>query len=488
MAVKRKGLPPGQGTGYVQYAHPNSFRLTKAHGHLGLDTEFPGKSIYGDAEPCPDTVQEKQEMSRDWLKKCAFLQDGLALKMAFANYGFRLGAKRSFEQEGTEGTEKISERKAKNEAVKEWHAKWKRPIFRFMRETWTDWFAMDCAIAFWRDGNPLPSEGRGKRAAAMRVVPRVITLFPENCRYTDAMGVERLWWRPGWKRTELPESLRERYAGKEIELLEKFGEHFMVLKRARTGAGFGEPSMMALYKALNQHESLEVADNLWAYLGRAVTRHFKLGHEIKQGPYAGTTKHFWSKVRAEAVRKFFEGRFGILDYSSNFDVALEFPYPSNDRFDKKKYEGAFERIAQWLGPIGMLIYGSFGKGMEDVVMRLLKAEILEQRQEVGMHCEEVINEVFNPPVPVEIKWSNKIFVDTRQAMEFAKVLLANGSLSQRTGLEYVGEEAEEQRDFKREEGELSQGEKTKFEVLPIFDPNHGKRPGEPSGRPSGGTN
>ncbi|MBM3839276.1 MAG: hypothetical protein FJ398_15170 [Verrucomicrobia bacterium] len=57
-----------------------------------------------------------------------------------------------------------------------------------------------------------------------------------------------------------------------------------------------------------------------------------------------------------------------------------------------------------------------------------------------------------------------------------KFLLTSGPLSQRTVLANAGFDVEEEREHKEEEGALVNDPKTRAQVLPIFDPNHGKQP------------
>ena len=87
------------------------------------------------------------------------------------------------------------------------------------------------------------------------------------------------------------------------------------------------PRMYALFRTMEQDESMQIGDNLWAFLGRAVIQQFAVGHEIKQGPYAGRDIYMWNPKVNEDVRGFFEGRLGLLDVCTNFDFKGLFPYP-----------------------------------------------------------------------------------------------------------------------------------------------------------------
>jgi len=384
----------------------------------------------------PRDKREALVLARDWHKKNLFVQAGLGLKVGFSNYGLRL---KPVERVGKQSRQQLNG----------WWQKNKQAIRKFIRETWEDWHIMDNAVAFWR-----------KQGAT--VIPRIITLKPEDCLYSDAMGIEKLKVRLGWSKEELTTSDQNsvfkkdewrRYASREIELSEDKGEFFRVLKRDRDGWGFAWPRIHAVFRTLNQQESMEVADNLWAFVSRAVIRQFKVGHEIRNGPRAGQGIWFWNTKRGDAIKKFFEGRVGILDFDGNFDIDIHYPFPSAERFDRKKYESVFQRLSLWLGPVGLML---LARDTNEFLLRLLKASVLDEREEVGGYCSEIINTVFNPPEPVAVTWSNHVFEDSRLFHEMQKFLLTSGPLSQRTILGNAGFDVEEEREHKEEEGALVQ--------------------------------
>jgi hypothetical protein len=262
-----------------------------------------------DTSSDPRDKREALVLARDWHKKNLFVQAGLGLKVGFANYGLRL---KPIDKVGKQSRQQLNA----------WWLKNKRAIRKFIRETWEDWHILDNAVAFWR-----------KQGV---IIPRIITLKPEDCVYSDAMGIEKLKVRLGWSKEELTSTGQNsakdewrRYASREIELSEDKGEFFRVLKRDRDGWGFAWPRIHAVFRTLNQQESMEVADNLWAFVSRAVIRQFKVGHEIRNGPRAGQGIWFWNTKRGDAIKKFFEGRVGILDFDGNFDIDIHYAWPSD---------------------------------------------------------------------------------------------------------------------------------------------------------------
>lgn len=423
---------------------------------LGSTIDAPGSDpaeLYVGHEQDPDTPIEAMELARRWYRDNLFLSTGINLQVAFANHGFRLRP-----ADGSTG----------GKAFGAWWRQHRADVRRFVRETFEDWFTLDNSVAFWRQS--------GHRRSATRV----FLLKPEDCTYTDTFGVEKLKVRLQWKREDVENVLTtvqvERYTGQQTTLDPTKGEYFAVLKRARVGDGFGWPRMKAVFDDLVGMSSLQASDKLWAFISRTVIRQFKLGHEIRNGQWAGSGRWFWTKARGDAIRKFFEGRLGILDYTSNFDVSLEFPFPSAERWDARRYEGFLQRLALWLGPPGLLLYS---RTPNEFLMKLLRAWAEEERENVAAHVSRVVNAVFAPPVEVVPTWSSKLFSDGRQMAELVRFLLQAGPLSQASALEEAGYDPEDERARKLTEAGLS-----KDAVLPIFDPAHGKRPSQPVGRPS----
>jgi len=76
-------------------------------------------------------------------------------------------------------------------------------------------------------------------------------------------------------------------------------------------------------------------------------------------------------------------------------------------------------------------------------------------------------------------WSNKCFADGRIAADLSKMALAAGPLSQRSFLEEIGADQEE--DWDRKEAE---GAKSKKLTTPIYDAAHGP-PKKGAGRTPG---
>jgi hypothetical protein len=225
---------------------------------------------------------------------------------------------------------------------------------------------------------------------------------------------------------------------------------------------------------------MQVSDNLWAFVSRHCIRLWHLGHEIRNGPKAGSNAWFWKLKEAEALRKLVAGRVGNQDLIMNFDRQVSFPYPDNKRYDVAKYAAALDRMATWLGPLGRMF---FAKSAQPFMADLLKAQALEDRQLMKVHLQEIIDDFFQPPVPVEIRWGNKIFRDARLMIELTKLALESGAGSRRTMLAEADQDADEEFLFKQEEAEQAKAEPAT--VPPLYDRSHGGTQTERGGRPAG---
>lgn len=463
-------------------------RFAASEMRSGFGFDLSQSADIGTVTETPTDVKEALEQTRIWYKKSFFIQDIVKTKLALFNYGFQVKA----EDNDADDSDDEGESKS-NDRLDAWLRKYRTQIKRFVREAWLDKLTMNNAVAFWRKNQRLR---------------RVITLPPERCKYSDALGIEKLSVRLGWHEDDfktsptttdkvnflMPREDVKRYAqGNFLPLLESQGEYFRVYKEERTGWGFAWPSVQSLFHTAAQEESLQISDRLWSFVSRTAERRHKIGHEIKQGPRAGLPIHFITKERAAAVTGFYEGRVGFFDTVLNFDQDIEFPFPSNDRFDKEKYQSVWGRMALWAGPVGHYLFGLYtGKGAMPMLMEMIQPEAEEARDFLSDFLVDVITEVFQPPVPIKVCWSNRCFADKRQAQEMVKFLVSCGAMSQRTALELYGFDASKERERKQEEWDLAQDEKTKGQIMPAYDPAHGDPAqldvgGRPAGQKDGNT-
>lgn len=451
----------------------------------GFGFDLSQQAEIGTITETPTDVLEALQETRNWHKKSHFVQEIIRTKRALFNSGFRMVP---FDEEP-----KDSEKKE----FKDWYDEFCPKIEAFVLETWHDKLLMNNAVAFWR--KPL-----GKKSKVAQ--PRIITLPPDRCKYTDAMGIEKLKVKLGWHEEDfrisptttdkinflIPKEDIKRYAqGNYIDLLESHGEFFRVYKEERVGWGFAWPWIQSLFHTMAQDESMEIGDRLWGFISRTAERRHKVGHEIRQGPRAGLPIHFITKERSQAVLGFYEGRVGFVENVCNFDQEIEFPFPSADRFTREKYQSVWERMALWSGPVGLFLFSLYtGKGSLPFLMEFIEAEAEDERAKVRHYLADVVTQVFSPPVKIKCAWSNKLFQDKRQALEWRKLLLTCGALSQETALREGGYDPEIERPRKQRESDLAKNPKTKGQVLPIFDPAHGDQPHnsdntDTGGRPAG---
>ncbi len=404
----------------------------------------------------PQEVATGLKLARVHLIKNAFLAGILPRKVSFYNFGFKLKPVGKLSAE-----------------IQKSHDEWWRnvggEIGAFARDTWVDWLLMCNVVGFWRIA--------GNRTRGALLLP------PEDCYYTDALGYERMKVRFRFKANQLvgsgmTEAEIRRYISGYIVLDEEKGEFFKVLRRGRKGQGFTPPSLIACYRSINQMQSMEVGDNLISEELRRVVMQIKIGHEIRNGPRAGTNHWFWTQRRSDAMQKQFEGRKGRMDITTNFDVDFVYPGPDTKRLGHDKYDSVIQRLALWSGPVGMMYVA---KQANESLLQMLKADVAEDRRQVGDWLTSVINQAWDPPAKVQVKWSNAIFTDPAQASNLLRFGLQTGPLSQKTFIEQAGWDVDEERANKQEEALLPAAQK-----LPVFDSAHGTRPGAgQGGRPKG---
>ena len=422
------------------------------------------------------------ERARYYAKESSFLTRFLPLKRAVLNYGLKIkpapnkGKKPTPQEveklnawldEPTNLTfEDYTDPSTREVIGIEVNAANREMIAKFVQDIWNEFILLDNAIALWLDGQPYAA-----------VLP------PEKCTYADKLGVPVLKYTHGLSQQEialLPSDQQERFRLSVVTINPKFGEHFKVLKRARIGDGFSWPALYSIFRLLGEVESKEVGMNAMGFAMRKVTRHHKLGHEIKSGDRAGKPTHFWNQQRSDAVKKLFVNVVGLDDFTSNFDHDIQFPWPDMEYFDETCWKGSCMRLNDWGGPLAAMLAA---KGVMPYLAPALKAQCLDDRRVVGEFLNQVINAAYAPPMPVAVAWSNLIFNDARLQSELLKFAALQGWTSVQTGQEEVGLNSEEEEDRKLVE---AQDADARRKYGPMFDPAHGVFPalGESSKPPA----
>ena len=161
--------------------------------------------------------------------------------------------------EGTEGTQGTKRR------VAEWERNNRRMYRRYAREAWLEWLVLD-------PPSPGATEGR-QHLAYCFLYP------PERCDFSDLFGSETLTINHGVRQEHITtigafsRSEQREFQANPTELKlthdsKVFG--FDVLKRERTGSGFGIPTVAPLFVCAAQLQSLEVGDAQLAAACRTV--------------------------------------------------------------------------------------------------------------------------------------------------------------------------------------------------------------------------
>jgi len=465
----------GDGLSQTGQSHPT--RGDKAEGRFSLDI-ITGAQNLTTLSPAdlfdrerPEDVKAACKMSREWHKNNWFVETIIGLQGAFYNYGLRILPA----QPNSKGK------------LKKWLEEpgQKAALLRYIGSVWREWLMQDNVVSFWREKK--------------KTTP--FLLLPETCEYSDAMGIEKLKVTLGYKAEQLkssgasergasgagPSNQRaalsaeeiKRYLANKIELSEEYDEYFRVLTRANRGQGMDIPRLYRVFRTLSQCESMEVGETMYAYAGRLVLRLHQLGFEVKSGSNAAKqAEYLWKKDRATAIETFFRGVQGFAETTTQFDHKISYVWTDPKFYDAKKWGTIIDRLLWWAGPVGFMM---LAKSVSPFLLQILKARAEQDRIMVGAHLAEVIGAGF-PGIPaVRLVWSNRCFYDSRLAWDMVKALLERGPLSLTTGLEEADFDPEQEKE--RKVAEAKPGEDAAF--LPKFDPAHGKRPGEPAGRPGG---
>ena len=400
---------------------------------------------------------------RLWIQDNPYIQTLINLKRSFYDFGFKI----------------VSADSKGKESLKEWmdDRSNKIAIGNFRRELWNEFLSFDNVAVFWRDDSEIPA----------------LCLDLTKCDYEDQFGLELLKYRHELTPDQikrLPASMQERYAkNPEIiigwekdavgELTPVEDEHFLVLKRVPVGYGFGMPRLLAVRLGISEWTSAEVGEDAMAFASRLAIRQHLLGHDPRDASKRDPKSFRWSKARSDAIINAFKGREGLLDFTSNFDHIIKYVFPDPKCFDSRKWDSMLVRFAQWAGPLGWMISQ---KGLSPFLMPMLRAEAMDERDKVKPYIEAVLNEAFNPPTEIVVKWSDKCFHEARIAADLLKFYTTAGAASLTTGLKDSGFDPEEERDNKRDELRLEK--ETPGIQKPIYDPSHGA-PEDMAGRPGG---
>ena len=373
----------------------------------------------------PATPQDAFKRSRSWCAENWFVEQINLLKRGFYTYG------QAFVPVDPKDHDKLK---------KFWQEKPDvlRALNRYHREVWQEWLALDTVISFWRE--------KTKTAPFL--------FKAEICKYADRGGIRILKVKldkPEFTPTKVQsenetgglgyEAMIERYfKGKEITMdattEEQWDEHFEVLTRGLRGEGFVLPRLYAIFRTLSQVESMEVGETMLAYAGRRVIHRHKLGFEARSNtPAANFQKEFsmWTKKRAQAMLSFFSGRSGFMDTVDNWDAELDVFLgdggPKN--WDGRKWDTVIKRLLWWAGPLGFMLLAN---SMNPFLLPILKSAAEEDRKEVSDHLNFVVNQGFELPCRIKVKYSNRCFLDSRLAWDMVNGLMKQGPLSLTTAL------------------------------------------------------
>lgn len=415
----------------------------------------------------PSTPQDAFKRARSWQSENWFIRMVNSGNADFFNYGLRILP----EDNNKKSRKELVEHFRKNPGVQ-------REILRFIRTVWREWVLNQNVVSFWREKK--------------RTCP--FLLLGEQCKYTDAMGIPILFWRPDYTWQDMPkdndvfvfsgltavQAKNRYYLGKEILVGEKeeYDENYEVLTTGYKGRGFSIPDIYSVFRVLSQTESMEVGESMLALLSRRVTLQHKLGFELKGqngGPNAAFQKDLsiWKKKRADAIIQYFNGRFGFVETTSNFDHDIKLHYVDPKLFDEKRWGTTIARMMWYGGPLAFMM---MAKQPNPFLLNIYKTTAESQRGEVGPHLQYVLNQGCKLPMRIQLKWSNRCFYDPRLAWDMVSGLMKQGPLSLTTSLKQGDFDPDEELENKKTEA----GDE-KY-MLPLLS-QHGQQGGKTNGRP-----
>ena len=409
----------------------------------------------------PDDLQAMFKLARNWDKQSWFVEQINKLKLAFYHYGCRI----------------VPAQKADAKALEKWMEEdddRREALWRYLGEVWSEWLLLDNVVSFWR----------------MEHLVTPFLLLAESCRYTDAMGLQRLKVNLGYRKEQLtdekgqplPDWTQEeirRYTGQQVLLDEEFDEYYRVLTRGLRGTGFGVPRLYRLFRTLSQCESMEVGESALAYAGRLVLRTHSLGFEVRSASNAAKqAEYLWKASRAKPIEDFFKGRQGFVEATKQFDHKIETFWVDPKFYDARKWETIVNRCLWWAGPLGFML---MTRSLQPFLLPILRADALADRDRVRAHLEVVLNAAWRLPCKVRVRWGDRCFNDLRLAWDMTKTLVQQGPVSLTSALEVADFDPAQEAERKREEAPAERDE----ELLPKFDVNHGNRAAEGAGRPVG---
>lgn len=388
----------------------------------------------------PSTPQDAFMRARSWAKENWFVRMILNGQVTFFNYGLEI-----LPEDNTP--------KARKE-LKDFFKKNRKThinVHRYINEVFKEYILNQNVVSFWRE--------KKKDCPFL--------LLGEQCEYVDVFGIPRLWWNPNMRPKIMPDSddifefsgmsttdVKNRYfSGKKIELDEDWDEYFEVLTTNYRGLGFSVPDMYSVFRTLSQTESMEVGDNMLGLLSRRVTLDHKIGFQL-QGQGAGPNAAFqkdlsiWTKKRADAIIAFYNGRFGFMENVTNFDYTQKIYTVDPKLFEGKKWDTVINRLMWWSGPLGFMM---ICKQPNPFLLGIFKTMADNVRGEVKRHLEYTLNVGVKKMPAVQLKWSDRCFLDMRLAWDMVSGLMKQGPLSLTTSLEEGGFEPDKELERKKAE-------------------------------------
>jgi len=353
--------------------------------------------------------------------------------------------------------------------------------------TWHDLLLCDNAVVSWMKTSDSPR-----------------TLALEDCDYRNDLGIPILKWThriPADQVRELRRVMAEsgkltrsqldlfvqRYTRTEgniqiqdpkwNEAVPELADYFSIVTALPDAPGFVRPSIVGLFPACDQFQSMESGEAGLGWLSRNSWEQHSLGYE-PQAQY-GTGKTSPDPKRMLAVKKEYAGKLGARFIVTPFDHKITSVWVDPKYFTAEKWDTFLKRASIWGGPMAYLLLTA-QQGTASTQLGLLKVLADESRKQMRFMLEPLLTRFAG--MPVRVSWSNACFFDQRVFADLIKSAVGQGAASYTTLLAAILGEGSIEVEM---ENKALEQEKYEDTLAPHFDQHHGNPdPGQP-GRPDG---
>jgi hypothetical protein len=417
----------------------------------------------------PTDIKDQLLRARTLWEDNLFIGQVIELWVAFANHGLRLKG--------------LAPAKARPRPKATRPGKLEKPdpertLRRWIRAAWLERYISSNVVSAWADFT--------------NGVPIVLDL--QQCIYRDLFGIESLKYKPVTANLSvIPDEATRKAISEGIEIgtestnatVAKNSGFAVYRAHGRDGYGLQKPALYRVFNEASQWDNFTAGEKYLSQFCQNPRRHHLKGHEIKSGPLAGQSTHFFkAKLNVPSIQANFKNVSGATDFASNFDHQIKFLFPEALHWDRRRWESLYERLMYWAGPLGLiLLQGAKSPASVPALLKVLQTQMMAQREDMAEYIRDVAWRAPAIATEVEPVWDVKCFQDARVWSELLKFGTQGGIVSPPTFNRETGRDDEEEVTL------LTAAHKEAAVRKPVYDGAHGadkgKAAAEKGGRPSG---